>query len=252
MQRVKELLEAVASGRISPEVAHGQLQSFSYLDLGHTKLDLLRSSRSGFAEIIYAAGKDIESLKEIIAAAIACEGKVLATRLTDPQLRDLPRFFPEVDFFPGAKIAVKFPEVEAVGLGQVAIVTAGTSDWAQAEETEITCRYLGIEVTRICDVGVAGIDRLFDVLPKLRQVDVVIVLAGMEGALPTVVAGLVEAPVIAVPTSVGYGATFEGVTALLGMLVACSPGVTVVNIDNGFGAALAAAKILRHIKRVAK
>lgn len=248
---VLELLQLLRNGEVSVESAADKLSGLDIADLGHSRLDVLRELRSGLPEVIYAEGKTTDRLIDLLRETERRSGRALATRLRSDQIPALRAEFPDslTIFEEGRAAVLKQQGAEPENIGSLAIVTAGTSDAPVAEEVKVSGRFLGVETSHFADVGVAGLPRLLRALPDIRQADVVIVIAGMEGALPSVVAGLVEAPVIAVPTSVGYGACFEGITALLGMLVSCSPGVTVVNIDNGFGAALAAVKIIRHLRR---
>lgn len=216
----------------------------------HTEPDLSREARTGIEEVVFGGAKSVDQLIEIVRFQLSSLGKVLCTRLSDSHLDALRRAFPDLVLLPAAGVAHSpYAPLDGSGLGCVGVVSAGTSDTRTAEEAAVVARYFGCEVTRVNDVGVAGIERLMRRLPELRALDALIVVAGMEGALPGVVAGLVPVPVIAVPTSVGYGASFQGVTALLSMLVSCSPGMSVVNIDNGFGAAVAAVRWLRHLRR---
>ncbi len=222
--------------------------------LEHSELDFGREARTGMEEVVFGGSKSVPEVLEIVNAHLTHLGKVLCTRLTEEHLHALAASHPHLICYPRSGI-VHSPIFEsgaadsAKPLGEVAVVSAGTSDGAVAEEAAVVAKYLGCSVTRVNDVGVAGIERLLDRIPQLNEMDVLIVVAGMEGALPGVVAGLTGPPVIAVPTSVGYGATFQGMTAFLSMLVSCSPGMSVVNIDNGFGAAVVAARWLRHLRR---
>jgi hypothetical protein len=204
-----------------------------------------REGRIGFPEAIYAAGKTPAQVVGIFREFLDRSGKALATRCTPAITRALKKNWPNICFDEFHRCAWHLPVTQPTRSGLVAILAAGTSDLPVAEEAAVTIAFGGFEVRRFFDIGVAGIHRLFDRLAEVRQADVVIVIAGMEGALPSVVGGLVSAPVIAVPTSVGYGASFQGLAALLGMLNSCSAGITVVNIDNGFGAAVAAIRILK-------
>ncbi len=210
---------------------------------GEARLDFAREKRCGFPEFIYGAGKSIEQLREIIPAMLEHDGRVLVTRVAPETGTVLHAEFPAGNYDPVARIFRIDGDVP-VRRGRVAVVSAGTSDAPVAAEARSTLEFCGFQIELIRDVGVAGIDRLFASLDRIRSSDVCIVAAGMEGALPSVVAGLVAIPVIALPTSIGYGASFGGVAALLGMLNSCASGVTVVNIDNGFGAACAAIRIL--------
>ena len=212
--------------------------------LGFASLDHLRPITQGHQEVIFAPGKTPEQLVAIAQHLAQRSGSFLATRVDDPQRAALAAAFPRVEFSAG-RTAYQPPDPEPppTGRGTIMIVTAGTGDLPVAEEAAVTARALSNKVDRLTDVGVAGIHRVLSQTERLRDATVVIVVAGMEGALPSVVGGLVKCPVIAVPTSVGYGASFGGLAALLGMLNSCAAGVTVVNIDNGFGAAAAASRI---------
>lgn len=243
---ILEILAAVERGTLSAEAAADQLKSLPFEDLGHTRVDHHRSLRTGLPEVIYAAGKTPEQTASIFASLAASGVDVLATRV-DPVAADLLLAQnPDAIYSALARTVALRQSGEGLKLrGRIAVVCAGTSDLFVAEEAAITAEVFNAQVTRLYDVGVAGIHRLLAVRHELAEADVIIVCAGMEGALPSVVGGLVGVPVIAVPTSVGYGASFGGVTALLGMLNSCSPNVSVVNIDNGFGAAYSAVLIAR-------
>ena len=208
-----------------------------YDDLGFAKVDHDRARRQGMAEVVFCEGKTTEQVVQIVASLRANGSPVLATRAS----AEIAAAIPDLSYHPLARVLHTPPAV--IRTGYIAIVCAGTSDLPVAEEAAITAEVMGNRVERVVDVGVAGIHRLFDQLPLLRAASVVVVVAGMEGALPSVVGGLVAVPVIAVPTSVGYGASFGGLAALLGMLNSCAAGVSVVNIDNGFGAAAIASRI---------
>ncbi|QMV19268.1 nickel pincer cofactor biosynthesis protein LarB [Granulicella sp. 5B5] len=239
-----ELLAQVERGEVAPEAAAARLASMPYEDLGHARVDHHRSLRSGLPEVIYAAGKTPEQVVEIFASLAGDGVDVLTTRADAATAEAVLGRFPKASYNATARtIALRQTSTEP--RGRVAVVCAGTSDLPVAEEAAVTAETFGAVVTRLFDVGVAGVHRLLAVREELMAADVVIVCAGMEGALPSVVGGLVGVPVVAVPTSVGYGASFGGVTALLGMLNSCSPNVTVVNIDNGFGAAYTAVLIAR-------
>ncbi|SEG47043.1 hypothetical protein SAMN05421819_3106 [Bryocella elongata] len=239
-----EVLAQVERGALSPEDAASRLRSLPYEDLGHTRVDHHRSLRSGLPEVIYAAGKSTQQVLEIFRALAVSGVDVLATRVAAEAAAAILAEHPSAQHHELA-LTVSLRRSETARRGHIAVVCAGTSDLPVAEEAAVTAETFGAEVTRLYDVGVAGVHRLLAVREQLDAADVVIVCAGMEGALPSVVGGLVGVPVIAVPTSVGYGASFGGVTALLGMLNSCSPNVTVVNIDNGFGAAYTATMIAR-------
>ena len=243
-ERVLALLRQVAEGGITPAEALDRLAQPPIETLPFATIDHHRTLRQGYPEVIFAAGKTPEQVCEI-AERIAARGNgVLATRADAETRAALRTRLPGIELNEVARTAYLAPdELPAMGRGTVLIVTAGTSDLPVAEEAAVTARALGNPVERLTDVGVAGIHRLLANGDALGQAAVVIVVAGMEGALPSVVGGLVRRPVIAVPTSVGYGASFGGIAALLGMLNSCAAGVTVVNIDNGFGAAYAASRI---------
>jgi len=212
-------------------------------------LDINREKRTGFPEAIYAASKTPGQVVEIFKKMMAANGKALATRCTDEALDSLEKNIPEISVHRLSRMAWMRSDVELFPGASIAILAAGTSDLPVAEEAALTLEFSGYRVERIFDVGVAGIHRLFGRMDRVKDASAVIVVAGMEGALPSVVGGLVPCPVIAVPTSVGYGASFMGVSALLGMLNSCSAGISVVNIDNGFGAAVAAIRILKGLKK---
>jgi pyridinium-3,5-biscarboxylic acid mononucleotide synthase len=217
----------------------------SYVDLGFARVDTDRRTRRGFPEVIFCAGKLPEQVLSIARALVEADGVVLGTRATPEHFQAVLAEFPDARFHPVARCITVLHRPLPPLAGRVAVVCAGTSDIPVAEEAAVTLETFGSAVDRISDVGVAGIHRLLAVRDRLEACNAVIVAAGMEGALPSAVAGLISKPVIAVPTSIGYGASFGGIAALLGMLNSCGSGVTVVNIDNGFGAAYAAANISR-------
>ncbi len=228
------LLAELQAGSRTPEAVADKLASLPFEDLGFAKIDHHRSLRSGMPEVVFAEGKTPDQAAAILARIHASGVPAMATRASKEAFIATHRVFPDAIYHGAARIITCGDAAEP--RGHVAVVCAGTSDLPVAEEAAVTAEFLGTQVTRITDVGVAGLHRLLAHLPRIREADAVVVCAGMEGALPSVVGGLVAVPVIAVPTSVGYGAAFGGVTALLGMLNSCSPNVTVVNIDNGFGA----------------
>jgi pyridinium-3,5-biscarboxylic acid mononucleotide synthase len=240
-----ELLAAVQSGAVTPAVATDRLANFAYEDLGHARIDHHRSLRTGMPEVIYAEGKSPEQTAEIFARMALAGTDVLATRADAATASAVLKATPEAVYSPKGRAISLRQSPAAAAQGHIVILTAGTSDQSIAEEAAVTAELFNVTVTRAYDVGVAGLHRLLAQREALSRADVVIVCAGMEGALPSVVGGLVGVPVIAVPTSVGYGASFDGAAALLGMLNSCSPNVTVVNIDNGFGAAYTAVLIAR-------
>jgi len=242
---VKDLLDGVRDGRVSPEEAATRLATLPYEDLGFAKIDHHRALRRGFPEAVFGAGKTPEQIAAIVERIAAREQPVLVTRTGREAYERVVAVRGEARFHEEARCITVAAGRQAELPGRIAIVAAGTSDLPVAEEAAVVAEFHGAAVERVYDVGVAGLHRLLDRAERIRQADVVIVAAGMEGALPSVVAGLVDSPVVAVPTSVGYGASFHGLAALLAMLNSCSSGVGVVNIDNGFGAAHLACLILR-------
>jgi NCAIR mutase (PurE)-related protein len=247
-ETLRKLLAEFKAGDVSEEGLLDRLAALPFRELGHTTLDTHRGLRAGFPEVLYGLGKTAEQILDAAVALFESGSNVLITKISAEKAESLgTRFGPSgVLYDPLAKAAlVRRHAVEEVGVGSIAVVAAGTSDLPVAKEAVFCARAMGQRVEEITDVGVAGIHRLFHHQEKLRAANVLIVAAGMEGALPSVVGGLVSRPIIAVPTSVGYGASFGGLAALLAMLNACSPGITVVNIDNGFGAAYAASLINR-------
>ena len=245
---LKQILKDVKDGKVSEEAAFEQLKELPYKEMGFANLDNHRQIRTGFPEVVYCEGKTPAQIADIF-EALAEHGTVMGTRATKRDFAAVQEKLPYAVFHEAARIIVckgkqsyetnDRPEP----LGKVAVVSAGTADIPVAEEAAVTAETLGNEVIRVYDVGVSGIHRLFDKLDLIRSGDVVICVAGMEGALASVIGGLVEAPVIAVPTSVGYGANFGGLSALLSMLNSCANGVSIVNIDNGFGAGYTASVI---------
>jgi hypothetical protein len=246
------LLKQVESGTLPSADALDKLSHLPFEDAGFAKIDHHRSLRLGLPEVIYAAGKTPDQVAEIFARMALAGGDVIATRADEAAWSSVKQMVPEAAYHAAARITGLRQTNTTVGAGPVAVLCAGTSDIPVAEEAAVTGEYLGIKVERIYDVGVAGLHRLLAQGETLKSARAVIVCAGMEGALPSVVGGLVAAPVIAVPTSVGYGAAFGGLTALLGMLNSCAPNVAVVNIDNGFGAAYVAAMMMRSIASAAE
>jgi NCAIR mutase (PurE)-related protein len=240
---LEKLLEDVKSGKQSVNEALEALKYFPYSDLGFARIDHHREVRTGYPEIVYCAGKTIDQVREIFRVMAAREGNVFGTRADISMYDAVKSILPDAVWYMEARIiSVRKKEITGPETS-IAVITAGTSDIPVAEEAAVTAELLGNKVVRIFDAGVAGIHRLVDKLPEIKSCRVVIVIAGMEGALASVVGGLVDKPVIAVPTSVGYGANFGGISALLAMLTSCSSGVTVVNIDNGFGAGFSASMI---------
>lgn len=242
-KEVEKLLTEVKNGDTSIEKALEILKNFPYTDLGFARIDHHREMRTGYPEIIYCAGKSVEQVREIFRVMSDKENNVIGTRANPEMYESVKSISSKAVFYPMARIISLQNKKPDIPDSRIAIITAGTSDMPVAEEAAITAELLGNNVLRIYDAGVAGIHRLVDKLPEIRKCRVIIVIAGMEGALASVVGGLVDKPVIAVPTSIGYGANFGGISALLAMLTSCSTGVTVVNIDNGFGAGFAASMI---------
>ena len=242
--RLERLLKDVAAGSVSPGHALEELARFPTEALAFAQLDHQRSLRQGHPEVVFAASKTTAQVLAICEALEAAQGGFFCTRVSDDQATALRARFTGLRESVAGRTAW-LPMEPAVTLeGNLLVVTAGTSDLPVAEEAATTAEAMGLRVSRLSDVGIAGIHRLLNAGDALQRADVIVVVAGMEGALPSVVGGLVATPVIAVPTSVGYGASFGGVAALLGMLNSCAAGVTVVNIDNGFGAAMAAVRLL--------
>lgn len=248
--RLDELLRAVADGRLAPADAREHLQHSMVEDLGFARVDHLRVVTQGAPEVVFGEGKDPEQIVAICRALHENGGGFLATRLAAGSRDALRDAFPTAEINGTARTAYLPSEKVRNGGGRVVIVTAGTSDLPVAEEAAVCARAFGLDVDRMNDVGVAGIHRVLRGAPALRQASAVIVVAGLDGALPSVVGGMVTCPVIAVPTSVGYGAAFGGIAPLLAMLNSCAAGVVVVNIDAGFSAAAAAARFLRKGARV--
>ncbi|MFQ5456893.1 MAG: nickel pincer cofactor biosynthesis protein LarB [Myxococcota bacterium] len=245
-EKLQKLLDGVREGGTRVEEALEALRTLPYEDLGYAKIDHHRQLRKGFAEVILGEGKTAEGLIGILARMKPGGERLLVTRVDAEKAEAVRRAVPGLEYSAVARALYAAGEkAPAQGRGPVLVLTAGTSDIPVAEEAALTAELLGNAVERVFDVGVAGIHRLFDHMDALRRAEVIVACAGMEGALPSVVAGLVDCPVIAVPTSTGYGASFGGVAALLAMLNACASGVTVVNIDNGFGAGFAASLMNR-------
>ncbi len=241
MSHTRELLEAVQRGELPIDDALSQLQGFE--DLGHSRVDLTREERNGAPEVIYGEGKTAEQIIEIIASLIKNGSRVLATRVAPSAAEAISQAYPESNYDSLSRVLTIGEKPEHKTEHKIAIVCAGTSDLAIAEEARLTAEFYGNPVLKVTDAGVAGLHRLLASIDAIRECRVVIVVAGMEGALPSVVGGQVKAPVIAVPTSVGYGANFKGLSALLCMLNSCASGISVVNIDNGFGAGFLANRI---------
>lgn len=243
---IETILTEVSQGKVEVGKALELLKHLPFEDVGCATVDHHRSLRQGFPEVIFGQGKSVPQMQAIITALAAKGGNVLATRVSAAKGKKLTELFPDAVYHKDARaLTLELHPVELRGKGKVLVVCAGTSDIPVAAEAALTARLMGNEVEKIYDVGVAGLHRLLARRDALADAAVIVVVAGMEGALPSVVGGLVDKPVIAVPTSIGYGAAFGGVAALLGMLNSCAAGVTVVNIDNGFGAAYAASLINR-------
>jgi hypothetical protein len=247
-QQILDLLQAVSAGRLTPEQALGDLAELPYADLGFAKLDFHRELRNGHPEAVYGEGKTPDDLEKIVDRMVGSHGRALVTRLRPEAAERLRARFPQATWHERARI-LAYGEPPRQREGSIAILAAGTSDLPVAEEAAVCAEWFGHEVQRCYDVGIAGLHRLLGNLEAIRRADVVVAVAGMDGALPTVVASLVQAPVVAVPTSVGYGASFGGLAPLLTMLNGCAPGIGVVNIDNGYGAAVLSSRIARAAHR---
>ncbi len=245
-EHLEKLLDAVRNGTTTVGEAVQQLRELPFQDVGCAQIDHHRQLRQGMPEVIFGEGKTVEQILRIMNAMAGKGSNILATRLVAEKAHEVCAVFPAATWHAEARcLTLEQKPVGQRGKGTVLVVSAGTSDIPVAAEALVTARFLGNETSHVYDVGVAGIHRLLARHEQLAAASVIIVVAGMEGALPSVVGGLVDKPVIAVPTSIGYGASFGGIAALLGMLNSCAAGVTVVNIDNGFGAACAASLINR-------
>jgi NCAIR mutase (PurE)-related protein len=245
MTRLQQLLEQVRDGETSVDQALTSLRHLPFEDLGFAKVDHDREMRHGMPEVILGQGKSPDQVAGIAAALLAKSDNLLLTRGTEEMAARIAALAPETEHFPASGVVRVWRDRTVRGKGKIVIVCAGTSDLPVLEEARVTAQVMGNQVETICDIGVAGIHRLLHQRERLLEARVAIVCAGMEGALPSVVGGMVSCPVIAVPTSVGYGASFHGLAALLGMLNSCASNVTVVNIDNGFGAGYVASLINR-------
>jgi hypothetical protein len=243
--RLKLLLGEVRRGRRSVAAAMQELRHLPYEDMGFAKVDHHRALRQGIPEVIFAQGKTREQILDIAERLDASGNAVVVTRIGRDDARALAGRVPGIRYSEAGRVAWRLGASRGKTLGRVLVISAGTADLPVAEEAAVTAECSGCRVSRLYDVGVSGLHRLFGERRLLDGAEVVIVVAGMEGALPSVVAGWIDKPVIAVPTSIGYGASFGGLAALLAMLNSCAAGTTVVNIDNGFGAAIAAVRILR-------
>ncbi len=257
-ENLKSILQQVAQGKLNPDTAFNQLKNFSFESIEEfAKIDHHRSLRTGFPEVIWGANKTPEQIIKIFQAMYRKNQEaglhfpIMATLIEADVFVKLKAVIPDLKYYPQGRIAAIVPDnFTPTKPGLINVITAGTSDIPVADEAAVTAELCGFQVTRLWDVGVAGIHRLLNNLHYLHEADVLIVVAGMEGALPSVVGGLVDCPVIAVPTSVGYGASLNGISALLTMLNSCATGIGVMNIDNGFGAAILAGKMLRTAEKL--
>jgi len=240
---LKQILEKVKQGVLNPDEALEELKHYPYQDLTFAKVDHHREIRKGAPEVVLGIGKSKDQIKQISKEILKKGSSLLVTKVDQETYKHIKRDNPELKYNAPARLIYLQAEEFIPGKGRIAIITAGTSDIPVAEEAAVTCEVLGNKIYKIYDVGVAGIHRLFGEYNKIKDAQVIIVVAGMEGALPSVIAGLTNIPIIAVPTSIGYGAHLKGIAALLAMLNSCPGGVAVVNIDNGFGAAYTASLI---------
>ncbi len=242
-EEIRKLLEDVQSGVLKVEEAVEQLRSMPYKDLGFAKIDTHRAMRKGFPEVIYCEGKTVDQIREIFREMILHNKVVLGMRASEEAYQAVRKVTKQVEYnvLARAIVAGKKPEIKIKGT--ILVVSAGTADMPVSEEAALTAEVMGNQVERLTDVGIAGVHRLLKNIDQIQSAKVLIVVAGMEGALPGVIAGLVDKPVIAVPTSVGYGTGFKGISALLTMLNSCAPGLGIVNVDNGFGAGYLASLI---------
>jgi len=247
-EEIKRILQQFKSGQMEIKEVLDKLKHFPYDDLGFAKIDSHRQLRKGFPEVIFCQGKTIEQIIKIAKRIKETGGKIVATRATPEVYREIKKIIPELTYFKEARI-VAVEEKKKVSSKYILVVSGGTADIPVAEEAAVIAELMGNQVERLYDVGVAGLHRLLTNSKKLLAANVLIVVAGMEGALPSVVGGLADKPIIAVPTSVGYGANFQGFSALLTMLNSCAPGLAVVNIDNGFGAGYMAS-LINHLNEV--
>jgi len=244
-ERIKKLLEQVRAGRIEVDEAVEKMTHLPYEDLTFARVDHHRDLRLGFPEVILGQGKTAEQISLIAERILSSSSNLLVSRTDEEAFTAIRKIAADAEFHSDARMISVLRDRTERGDGTIAIISAGTSDIPMAEEAAVTATAMGNRVSRIYDVGVAGIHRLFGARPEFESARVIVVVAGMEGALPSVVGGIVSVPVIAVPTSIGYGASFDGLAALLGMLNSCASNVTVVNIDNGFGAGFVASLINR-------
>ena len=244
-EHLRGLLEQVREGAMDVDAALERMRHLPFEDLGFANVDHHRALRHGIPEVVFGKGKTPEQVLAIVSTLLTRAGNVLVTRASEEMAERLKCGNTEAEYFPASGCVRIWRDRSITGKGKIAVVCAGTSDLPVAEEAQVTAEVMGNQVDAICDIGVAGIHRLMHHRERLMEARVVIVCAGMEGALPSVIGGLVAVPVIAVPTSVGYGASFQGLAALLGMLNSCASNVTVVNIDNGFGAGYVASLMNR-------
>ena len=249
---LKEILKKVKSGEIEVDNAADSLKDLPYKDLGYARVDHHRSIRNGFPEVIYCEGKSLDEIEGIVAEMLKHNNNILASRATKEVYERIKEIAPDAVYHERPKMVFIEKNKLEKTKSKILVVSGGTSDMPVAEEAVVTAGALGTQVDTLYDVGVAGLHRLLGSLDKLDEADVIIVVAGMEGALASVVGGLVDKPVIAVPTSVGYGANFGGLSSLLTMINSCASGVGVVNIDNGFGAAYLASTIILQIEKARK
>lgn len=240
---IKNLLETVKNGNTSVEDALDTLKNLPFEDIGFAKIDHHRELRTGYPEVIYCAGKTTDQIIQIIERMNQLQHNILATRVAPEVFEKIAPFFPNAEYNAAARTVIIRKQDVGISESYISVITAGTADIPVAEEAAVTAEIFGNKVVRTFDVGVAGIHRLFHNIEVIRNAKVIIAVAGMEGALPSVLGGLVSKPIIAVPTSVGYGASFNGLSALLTMLNSCAAGISVVNIDNGFGAGYLASMI---------
>ena len=244
IMEAREILEKVKNGEVSIEEAEGYFRRKPFEEMGYAKIDTHRKLRSGFAEVIFCSGKTNEHLFKIFERLYQEDGEVFGTRASQEQYEFIKKRYPQVEYDTISRI-IKIEKKDKKRVGKIAVCTAGTADISVAEEAAQTAEYFGTNVERIYDVGVSGIHRLFSRLDVIQSANCVVAVAGMEGALASVLGGLVDKPVIAVPTSVGYGANMNGLSALLTMINSCANGISVVNIDNGYGAGYIATQINR-------
>ena len=241
---IQELLAQVRDGQLDIDTAAGMLKGQSYQEMGYAKLDVHREARCGFPETVYCQGKALDHLVSIYLRLYEANGRVLGTRASEDQYEAVKAVIPGAEYDPLSRILSVGGNPDKL-IGQIAVCTAGTADIAVAEEAARTAEFLGAKVIRYYDIGVSGIHRMLDRIDDIRNANCIIAVAGMEGALASVLGGLVSVPVIAVPTSIGYGASFGGMSALLTMINSCANGIAVVNIDNGYGAGYIASQINR-------